>query len=293
MLALLTAFIAVTFSSCSLLKNALADGVEELRERKTLDSLSYEVGQNLSKGLSDELLNDSTKIKLNALVNALNDSLGMLSTTLRDSLLVKDAYDAWLDQLLDSLTNRAGILREELLGARTQELIKKLQVNIRDPKTRQYLSDLRDELIGEETRLRLALMRNELLGQQTRMQLDSLQDILLSTKTQAGLDSMVNGIVQPIIKQIDESLGSKLKLTQKYAGELLLGVLAIAIIIIWWIWHKRKKYLNLVKVLTAQIHEIPEQTAYDELTKRIQKDAISTSMEPLLRKILKSQGLLN
>ena len=52
------------------------------------------------------------------------------------------------------------------------------------------------------------------------------------------------------------------------------------------------KIEKISEVLTYQIHETKDQNAYDELTARISSNAKREGVEPVLRDILKSKGML-
>jgi hypothetical protein len=80
---------------------------------------------------------------------------------------------------------------------------------------------------------------------------------------------------------------------KKQAYWFIAGLALIAIAIIGFVWYERSKYARLVKVLTYQIDKIHTQNSnvYDELTKGIKDHAQRDDVEPLLQKVLKTQGI--
>ena len=71
---------------------------------------------------------------------------------------------------------------------------------------------------------------------------------------------------------------------------IILGLVALGIIA--FTWYQRRKYLRISSLISAQIFEMPNQESYDELTLRIKKNAMEAGLEPSLRKILDTNGLL-
>ncbi len=55
---------------------------------------------------------------------------------------------------------------------------------------------------------------------------------------------------------------------------------------------RRKRERRILDLLTYQIHEIPDQQAYDELVTRIRRNAQEQGLEPRLREILAERGIL-
>lgn len=136
-----------------------------------------------------------------------------------------------LRSLIDSVLTTAGqsgnrqamLLRDSLLGERTQELVRALQrdlvltsVGLRDsligPYTRKWLLDLerdltadvvlavagvRDNLLGETTRLQLARLREEILGAQTALFVAGLRDTLLGPTMRAQLALLRDDLLGP------------------------------------------------------------------------------------------------
>ena len=93
------------------------------------------------------------------------------------------------------------------------------------------------------------------------------------------------------MKRVEKIVHKDVPFVQRQAKNLLLALGAVAAAIIGWIWYQRRRYAKLVSVLTYEIDKIPSQTLYDELTKRIRNEAQKNELEPLLRDVLKEQGI--
>jgi hypothetical protein len=78
----------------------------------------------------------------------------------------------------------------------------------------------------------------------------------------------------------------------KHASSLLLTLGGIAAAIIFFVWWNKRKYLKMVTVLTKHINDIPDKQVYNLVTSRIKDEAITTGIEPQLRKVLDRNGLL-
>jgi hypothetical protein len=63
-------------------------------------------------------------------------------------------------------------------------------------------------------------------------------------------------------------------------------------VIIFLIWQNRKKYLRMVAIIAKQVHDIPDQNIYDQVTAKIKQDSVATGLEPTLRNLLEKNGLI-
>ena len=169
-------------------------------------------------------------------------------------------------------------IREHLLAA-LQALVRHTQGQLLDRETRQRILRLRDELLGASTAAQLSLLRAELLGPAT------------NTAIKAIIDSAMVTIAYRMRHDLKEAIGENASFLQKYAGRLLILLGLIAALIVWLVWQNRKKYVRLVQLLTAQIHDIDHEKTYNELTLRIQKRAVESGVEPTLKQVLKQNGL--
>ncbi len=96
-------------------------------------------------------------------------------------------------------------------------------------------------------------------------------------------------------KEIKPKLQEQESTIKKYASELAwgsAGLIASLMIVGAIIFARARRYRKMVEVMTFQIHEIPDQQFYDELTRRIRKKAQEAGVERHLRKVLREQGIL-
>jgi phosphatidylinositol kinase/protein kinase (PI-3 family) len=150
--------------------------------------------------------------------------------------------------------------------------------------------------LNDETNARVARLRNELLGDATAIQIARLRDSLLSAKTadavKAIVDSALSGASRFLKTDLRQGIDSNVSIIQKYAVRWLLLLAAIATAIIFLVWRNRQKYLKMTTLLASQIHAIPDQKTYNEITSRIKTKAIESGVEPSLNKVLKENGIL-
>lgn len=276
---------------CALTKpldKAFTDAMAGTVARTELDTLSYRTGYNLAKGIDHRLLSDSTTLKLAALLDLLDEKLTRTGDRILLSATDSVRYQTLVRALGETLTEA---INQKVLGPQTEARLKQLRDGLLTEWLTQLEHDLRNNLLGDRTRLQLAALRNELLGDSTRLLVGRLRGELTGEASTRELAALIDAALSPTIEKLDRSVNQNLKVTQKYANEIILALLAAACLIIAWVWYQRRRYLNLVKLLTVQINDIPDQKYYDELTRRIQKEAIKTDMEPVLRGVLKEQGL--
>jgi hypothetical protein len=267
---IIISFLAVYFAGCSVWKGIgsdLGDGLIESFEER--DSLFSSIGGNITKGARDSIINIETEMRIQSLVE------NTLRTTNREALV-----------LIDSL-----------LGIALQSKLKEIGET-----ARLEAALLRNDLLGDQTQLRVALLRNELIGDTTIFKLAQMRNELLGAGTGLLLDSLIGGALSTVILKYDElmpRLSSDLRaegsFLQKNASTLLWtagGIIALLIIIGGIVYFKSRRYKEISELLTYQIHKIPDQQSYDELTARIKNHAQQNSVEPDLRKLLTNQGII-
>lgn len=283
--------IALLFFRCALTKpldKAFSDALANTVAHTELDTLSYRSGYNFAKGAGHNLLSDSTNIKLAEILDLLDQKLARTSGRVMLSLTDSIQYQTLVRALSATLTEA---INKQVLGPQTEARLKQIRDGVLTEWVFFLERELQNNMLGDKTRLRLAALRNELLGDSTRLLIRELRGELTSPETARELAALINAAMTPTIEKLDRSINQNLKVTQKYANEIILALLVAACLIIAWVWYQRRKYLNLVKLLTVQINDIPDQKYYDELTHRIQKEAIRSDMEPVLKEVLKGQGL--
>jgi len=252
-------------SGCANFKEAGSDLGTGLSEgvKVNADTIGSRLGAGVVSGARDTLTSAETQRRLGELVDRLGESLARQATASRDTLL-GEYTRAWIEGLKNSLLgahtkDQLGLLRDELLGARTNAFLK------------------------DSLRIALAGLRNEVLSSATQAALDSIIDRTMATLSRSYRDRM-----QPVLHEEEGFLSRNITGILVAAGGIVAAVIVIAVLV----QLKRKKERNILDLLTYQIHEIPDQKVYDELTTRIQRRAQELGLEPRLRELLKKRGIL-
>jgi len=66
----------------------------------------------------------------------------------------------------------------------------------------------------------------------------------------------------------------------------------IVLIAAWFLFKRGKKYQSILGLITCQIHEMPDQSSYDDLVRGIRRRSQEAGYEPRLRQILDKHGIL-
>ena len=253
------------FSGCSMMNmgHDLGSGLGE-----GLSDKADTIGSSLVRGARDTLTSVETRKQLDTLLAGIGQTLSEQARRTRDTIL-GDATRAWVQKLRDSL-----------MGARTLEQLAAIRNELLGVSTRKNLAALRTELLGDSTQRLVGAMRSQLLGPDTKAEVASLIDTAM-----VRLAARFGTNLKPLLDQ-------ELSYVQRNASTLLIVLGAVACGIIGFIYYQKNKTLKLIKALTFQIHEIPDQNAYDELVARIRRTAQESGLEPQLRKILQEQGIL-
>ena len=226
------------------------------------------IGSSVVRGVRDTLTSQQTRRQLDTLLADLGSALADQARRTRDTIL-GDATRAWVEKLRDSL-----------MGARTREQLAAIRNELIGTATRNHLAALRTELLGDSTQRLVGAMRNQLLGSDTKADIASIIDTaMVHVAMQFGTN------LRPLLQQ-------ELSFVQKNATILLVILAVLACGIVGFVFMEKRKTLKLLQTLTFQIHQIPDQNAYDELVRRIQRSAQEAGLEPQLRKILNRQGIL-
>jgi hypothetical protein len=262
---LLLCTLAVGLYSCSFkeIGKDLGGGLAEGAATKA-DS----IGKHLVAGAVDTLSAQETREKLNTVIDELGEALAKQAMATRDTLL-GEYTRVWIKQL-----------KQDLLGAETVAQVGALRDQVLGLRTRIMLGEMRDELLGDSTKGKVGALRDELLGPATR------------TALQAIVDSAMAGLVRRYRQDLRPELDAQRTFFERNAIWFLLMVAGLSVGIIGFVWWQKGRYRKLAAILTYQIHEIPDQGAYDRLTRGVQKKAQEAGAEPLLRKVLTDQGLL-
>lgn len=262
----------ILLQGCSSFKGWGSDfGEGLLDEAKTsVDTVGFE----LVKGLRESLTSDESKQKLTELIDSLITHLGESSnkqlTGIRDSVL-NDYITTWL--------------QDELLGDKTSDRLVQLRNSIFGPYLKDYINDitynLGTNIFNDSTLARIGAIRDTLLGNQSNEYLRAIVDSALIT------------IAFRLDKDINPLLRDNLSFVEKNATWLLILVGIITLVIIWFVWKQKEKYLQMTKMLTYQISEVPDKILKEDLKNSISKNAKTIGLEDELRTLLDKYGLLH
>lgn len=255
---------------------------------KNMETIGKNLLAGVNKGLSDSVFQQNLYHLVDSLITTAGASGNRAASNIIDSL-TNDRLRQFIKGLIEEATGeklKSNIvaLRGELLGPATAERVRSL------------LTNAVNSVLNDETNARIAQLRNELLGDATAIQIARLRDSLLSARTatavKAIVDSALSGASRFLSTDLRQGIDSNVSIIQRYAVRWLLLLAGIAALIIFLVWRNRQKYLKMTTLLAAQIHSIPDQRTYDQITSRIKTKAIETGVEPTLNKVLKENGIL-
>ena len=153
-----------------------------------------------------------------------------------------------------------------------------------------------------EVKRKIGEIRNEVIGKPALKDIIAIRDSLLGAETSFLVNSLIKSALdtfqvkyKEIIPEIKKDFREETTFLKKNAESFVFtagGFIAVLVIIVGFVNRRRKRYQNISRLLTFQIHSIPEQKSYDELTHRIRLKAQESGLEIELRKILGSQGII-
>ena len=284
---LYTVTIFLLFSCCFLYNCSVQKIGSDLS--KGVASQTDTIGRNLVAGLRDELSSAATYQALqklsrfvDSLTNALTDTLGVKANRITDTLSPKVLR--WVDSLINTATgshlrNNLDSIQGVLIGKTKRDVFE----------MKNSFHELLLEIMSDSTRGKIALLRDELLGPKTNMALTKLID----TAVTHIVDSAMNRIAIRLRTDIDPIFKNDASFIQRNAIWLLITLGAIAAAIIFLVWRNRQKYLRMLAIVTKQVHDIPDQGIYDQVTAKIKSDSVTAGLEPDLRTLLDKNGLIN
>ena len=271
--------LTLLFESCSFEKIGSDLG-------KGVSSKTDTIGHTLIAGVMNELTSPVVRKKvslfLDSILTNFTDSLNRRTTTLEDSLLNKKVL-LWADSLVETLTGHH--LRSNMDSLQLT-LVGKTKMDVLQ--MRDGFSRLLAEVLSDNTKNRLGLMRDELLGTKTSSALVKIID----TAVTHIVDSSMKKISDRFRSDINPQLTKDISFVGRNATWLLITIGAIAALIIFLVWQNRQKYLRMVAIIAKQIHDIPDQKIYDQVTAKIKQDSVATGLEPTLRSLLQKNGLI-
>jgi len=278
------AFVLLTSCNTEKLGSQLTAGIN-----KNIEETGFRVATGAGRALADttELRKALNHLLDSTVLNAgLSGNIAIRAIV--DSLL-SPRWTAFTAQLLESVTGQPlrtnlAALKDNLLGADTRQRVRML------------LTSAMNEVLGDRLQTAMATLRDQLTGLPLQRNISTLRDSLLNDKTNAAIKAIVDTAMLTIAyrmkNNVNPSLQANLSFIQRNATSLLITVGIMALVVIIVIWRLKEKYAKMTTVLASQIHAIPDQQAYDDLTNRIKEKAVVAGVEPSLRKVLSDNGLL-
>ena len=232
--------------------------------------------------LTSPVVRKKVSLFLDSILTNLTDSLTVRTGTMEDRLL-NHKVQLWADSLVETLTGshlkmNMDSVQSVLVGKTKRDVLQ----------MRDGFSRLLAEVLSNNTKNKLGLMRDELLGPKTTTALARIID----TAVTHIVDSAMLRISNRLRTDINPQLTQDISFVHRNATWLLITLGVIAAVIIFFIWQNRKKYLRMVAIIAKQIHDIPDQQIYDQVTAKIKQDSVATGLEPDLRHLLEKNGLI-
>jgi hypothetical protein len=253
---------------------------------KGVSSKTDTIGQTLIAGVMNELTSPVVRKKvslfLDSILTNLTDSLTVRTGAMEDHLLNHKVL-VWADSLVETLTGSHLRMNLDSIQGVFVGKTKRDVLQMKDG-----FSQLLAEVLSNNTKNKLGLMRDELLGPKTTTALARIID----TAVTHIVDSAMLRISNRLRTDINPQLTQDISFIHRNATWLLITLGAIAAVIIFLIWQNRKKYLRMVAIIAKQVHDIPDQNIYDQVTAKIKQDSVATGLEPTLRNLLEKNGLI-
>jgi hypothetical protein len=242
-----------------------------------LPNTSDTIGRKVSAAILHELTKKESRLRIDSLLSSASDRAKSELPGLTDSLFNKDVI-AWLSTAREKVTGEElnhdiDQIVESLLG-KTKRGASEMEENLKDS-FKNYLVTV----LNDSVKHKIEIMRDALIGDKA--------DTLLKRAVRDALQELVNGYrdkVHPLLKQ-------DLNLLEKNAGWILIMVLAVALIIIGFMWWNRWRYIRLLTIVTEQIQEIEDQKLYDSLTLKINQVSTNANLDKKLNSHLSKHKL--
>ena len=240
-------------------------------------------GNGLEHGLSEGTKSDSLTYNL---VSSAREGLTSRET--------KEALDSLISNLGDSTSNQIKLLRDLLLGNETQSELDSLREALVGEKTKGNLLAIKNSLLDKNLQKYVAVLLNE-LDDSTKLAGAGLRDSLVGGKTNSLIkgiiDTAMNDLQARLKYQIDPEVKENLNFVEANATLLIAAIGFVALIICWYIWKQKEKYLRIAKLLTVQISRFSDNNALDSLKTNISENAKTIGIEDDLRELLRRQGI--
>jgi hypothetical protein len=188
------------------------------------------------------------------------------------------------------------------------------------PKTIRQLNALRDSVLGTGLSIKLKQLIDTALGEnmvlKTRILVRSAIDEALSAKTKEELAGLIDTLGKTTGRQLNlltDTILTKLNgevkvLSDDYKTEandvqgriktvttrfyILLGFVVLILVLLIYVYYMKIRMEKLSGILTYQIHQTKDDAVFNDLKQRISNHAKREGLEPMLRNLLKSKGML-
>lgn len=288
---------AWAMTSCNGLKKALNRGLSDQNRKVVLDSLGKKLGKGVVAGATERLASDTTAKQMGIFLSNLTDSVTTSTRIMMDSLFkndirIKSAVAGIMDTFRVGMDSIFYQLREDDLKA----LMLSLNDQISALPVAMVGNNLRESLIGQKAIENLLTLRDSLLGVTTRDMTKAFVKDVMDKESTERVSKAVRESLEPTIDKIfsrfDKSTEQGLSFAQSNINQILLLVGTIIAGILFFYNYQKGKYTDLVKNLTYEIENMSDEEAQKRLKKNIKKKTTERSLEPLLRSILKKQGII-
>ena len=291
--------VAIAFSStgCNSIKKALNKGLKDQEQKETLKALGKKIGKGVVAGATERLASDTTKMHLDIFSTNLSNSINNSTRTVLDSLFKNDVrFKGLVAGVLDTLNYKVDRLFTDLSERDLKRVMNELNRGIHDLQLANMVKDIRSSLIGKEAIGDLMNIRDSLLGAYSKELAKQFVDEMLSEEATFKLQNTIRTSLDPTIDKIfdrvDTSAETSLNFAQNNINQILFILAALICGILFFNRYQKTKYTRLVKNITHSIEHMDDKSSQKQLKKIINKHATQDSVEPLLRKILKEQGLI-
>lgn len=225
------------------------------------------------KGATTELTKPELESKLDSLITLLGQTTNKQLKDMRDTLI-----GTVTQQRLESI-------REELIGEKTKGDLLAIRNSLFDRYLQEYIQEtvkqIGPNLLGESTKIKVAELRDTVLGSTSNMLVKAI------------IDTAMNDLQSRLKNEVYPEMRANLSFVEKNATWLIVLIGFVAIIVTWFIWKQKEKYLQLTKVLTYHISELGDVGQKEVLKSNISKNAKMIGIEDDLRELLDKQGLLH
>lgn len=227
----------------------------------------------------------------------LSKSLNASTRSVLDSLFKNDVrFKSLVAGIVDTLNYKVDRLFYDLSERDLKRVLNQVNVGIQELQLAQLGKDLRSSLIGEEALRDLMNVRDSLLGSYSKELARQFVDEMLSEEATFKLQNTIRTSLDPTIDKIfdrvDTSAETSLNFAQNNINQILVILAALICGILFFNRYQKTKYTRLVKNITHSIEHMDDKDSQKKLKKIITKHATQDSVEPLLRKILREQGLI-